>query len=339
MSAPKEKNQPTFLLMGQGDIQSVYHMQMPRWLFSDPRYNDLSLDAKMTYTFLLNRFQLSRRNKWVNDRGEVFVIFPRRALASELRICEKRVSSAFAALSALNLIWEKRLGRGAANHIFLARVQPIEDPNYTCAPFVEDTDDGSRTADMETLAEDGEDIAPEEPPNPPFQNSQNGGFRTAQKATPEPPNPPPSYINSSHTDFSQKDSSQSVPPSPQQIGRQRDGQMDAVAERELQEILGQCELHQFYEGTADIFEDAIERLFRSNGYRVGGIYFPQHRVRAKLHKLTPDVLCEVERKLEERTGDEITNPTSYIMAAIFNGITELESSLLLGQLSSGHYMG
>ncbi len=47
---------------------------MPRWPFSDPRYADMSLDAKVTYTFLLNRFQLSRRNGWVNDFGEVFVI-------------------------------------------------------------------------------------------------------------------------------------------------------------------------------------------------------------------------------------------------------------------------
>ena len=44
----------------------------------------MSLDAKVTYTFLLNRFQLSRKNGWVNDRGEVFVIFPRKALAKEL---------------------------------------------------------------------------------------------------------------------------------------------------------------------------------------------------------------------------------------------------------------
>lgn len=53
----------------------------------------MSLDAKVAYTFLLNRFQLSRRKGWVNDQGEVFVIFPRLALAKELRVCEKRVTA------------------------------------------------------------------------------------------------------------------------------------------------------------------------------------------------------------------------------------------------------
>ena len=67
MKAAKLTEHPSFRLMRQTDIQNVWHMQMPRWLFSDPRYADMSLDAKVAYTFLLNRFQLSRRNGWVND--------------------------------------------------------------------------------------------------------------------------------------------------------------------------------------------------------------------------------------------------------------------------------
>ena len=80
MRAAKMTERPSFQLMVQTDVQSIYHMQMPRWLFSDPRYCEMSLDAKVTYTFLLNRFQLSRRNGWVNERGEVFVLV-HRALA------------------------------------------------------------------------------------------------------------------------------------------------------------------------------------------------------------------------------------------------------------------
>ena len=38
MRAAKIKEHPSFPLMKQTDIQNVYHMQMPRWLFSDPRY-------------------------------------------------------------------------------------------------------------------------------------------------------------------------------------------------------------------------------------------------------------------------------------------------------------
>lgn len=129
MRAAKMTERPSFQLMVQTDVQSIYHMQMPRWLFSDPRYCEMSLDAKVTYTFLLNRFQLSRRNGWVNERGEVFVIFPRKALAKELRICEQRVTAAFKKLVELELVWEKRCGRGDANQIYLAYLSGVSDIN------------------------------------------------------------------------------------------------------------------------------------------------------------------------------------------------------------------
>ena len=155
---------PSFQLMVQTDVQSIYHMQMPRWLFSDSRYCEMSLDAKVTYTFLLNRFQLSRRNGWVNERGEVFVIFPRKALAKELRICEQRVTAAFTKLVELELVWEKRCGRGDANQIYLAYVTPQDDPAYTSAPFTSQGEDrGSRTTDSAPLEGAGDGISAQEP--------------------------------------------------------------------------------------------------------------------------------------------------------------------------------
>lgn len=189
MRAAKMKERPTFQLMCQTDVQSIYHMQMPRWLFSDPRYCEMSLDAKVTYTFLLNRFQLSRKNGWVNDRGEVFVIFPRKALAKELRICEQRVTAAFKKLVELKLVWEKRCGRGDANQIYLARVTPIEDPDYSCAPFITEDESevrGSRTSDLEGLADGEPSAACQEPQNLLSKNREACASRTAKSAFPEP---------------------------------------------------------------------------------------------------------------------------------------------------------
>ena len=238
MRAAKMKDRPGFLLMKQSDVQSIYYMQMPRWLFSDPRYADMSLDAKVAYTFLLNRFQLSRRKGWVNDFGEVFVIFPRLALAKELRICEKRVTAAFRLLAERQLIWEKRCGRGDANQIYLAKVEPRDDPDYQCAPFISEEEDqgGSRTADREVLE------AVEETQEPPiwrFQNGGEGGCRTAQPAAAEPRDLRPSKKEKRKNDLSQKEVSQSVP----RVTAQTDGQTDE--EEELMDILDACELDCF----------------------------------------------------------------------------------------------
>ena len=98
--------------MKQGDIQNIYHLQMPRWLFTDPRYIGLSLEAKVTYTFLLNRFQLSRLNGWLNDDGEVFIIYTRRSLSSEMQVSYHKIIEAMKELSSAGPIWERRCGRG-----------------------------------------------------------------------------------------------------------------------------------------------------------------------------------------------------------------------------------
>ncbi len=331
MEQSTAEKHPTFSLMKQSDIQNSQYMQLPIWLFSDTRYAEMSLDAKICYTFLRNRFQLSRKNKWVNQAGEVFVIFPRKALAKELRICEQRVSAAFKKLVELELIWEKRNGRGMANHVFLAVVQPILDENYTCAPFLDEDDE----SDCDSRNADSEGLTPEfsqEPQNKRLQNHSFGDSRTTASAVLEQQDSPPSKINSSKTDFSQNHSSQSVPQTPNRR-RQTDGQ------KELQEILMQCELYTFYDGTAQAFTDAIERLYYTDNYRIGGAVMPQKRVREKLRKLNNDILTAVEQKLENHSAIEIKNVTGYLMSVIFNTITEVDSDLLLGRFMGGYDVG
>ena len=83
MKAENMTLHPGFPLMKQGDIVSFYHLQMPRWLFTESKYMALSLEAKVAYTFLLNRFQLSRMNGWVNEAGEVFIVFGAPILGEE----------------------------------------------------------------------------------------------------------------------------------------------------------------------------------------------------------------------------------------------------------------
>lgn len=325
MRAAKMKERPSFQLMRQSDVQSIYHMQMPRWLFSDPRYSEMSLDAKVAYTFLLNRFQLSRKNGWVNERGEVFVIFPRKALAKELRICEQRVTAAFKKLVELKLIWEKRCGRGDANQIYLACVHPIEDPNYTCAPFIPEegaADCGSRTAEMEGLDGGGVTAPEQESPDLPPQNLQNSPSRKADPACPEPQELGASKKEKREIDGSHIDVSPSAGAQP------RDKRTDE-AEEELLNILDGCELECFEPETALVFENAIERLFYSDSFRIGNATLPQCRVRSKLRLLDGMVLREAEVKLRANESREIKNSTAYTMAVLFNCIAERESDLLV----------
>ena len=301
MRAAAMKERPSFPLMRQTDVQSIYHIQMPRWLFSDPRYAGMSLDAKVAYTFLLNRFQLSRRNGWVNDFGEVFVIFSRKELAKELRICEQRVTAAFRTLKELNLIWEKRCGRGDANQIYLATVEPQDDPDYTSAPFVDLDDGASRTADSGVL--DGPDFPTpsQEPQDQSAKNRKDCASKTAESEVPEPQKARPSYKELSHTYPSHIDVSLSVPR----------GDGPTGDEQELTGILDACELQCFPGETAQVFENAIERLFYADSFRVGNATLPQGRVRARLRLLDYTILQVAEAKLHANLDRPVKNSTAY----------------------------
>lgn len=329
MRAAKLKERPGFSLMKQTDIQNLYYMQMPRWLFSDPRFADMSLDAKVAYTFLLNRFQLSRRKGWVNDQGEVFVIFPRLALARELRVCEKRVTAAFRVLAERQLIWEKRCGRGDANQIYLARVDPVDDPDYQCAPFLMDEGkkSGFRTADMAGLEDVPETPPPSEPQDLPLQNSGNGGSGTAEAAVLEPSDPPPSKKEKREKERSKKEVSLSVTPT-LTVGAVRDGRT-GDEEEELLDILDACELYCFSPETAHVFENAVERLYYSDSFRIGNATLPKSRIRAKLRLLDGMVLRSAESKLAANLEREVKNSTAYTMALILNCIAENESDLMV----------
>lgn len=325
MKAAQMKERPGFSLMKQTDVQSIHYMQMPRWLFYDPRYAELSLDAKVTYTFLLNRFQLSRRKGWVNEQGEVFVIFPRQSLAKELRICEQRVTAAFKALVGCELVWEKRCGRGDANQIYLARVEPQDDPQYECVPFNsgEYEDCGSRTADIEGL--DGDD-APQEPQDARVKNRENGGSVSADIEVQEPQNPRSNKKEINYNKTSYPDVSQSVGAAG--ADRRTDGDEENV-ERELTGILDACELDFFPKDTARVFENAIERLYYSDSLRIGNATLPQSRVRRRLRCLDHMILRDAASKLAANTEHDVRNSTAYTMATIFNAISESESDLMV----------
>ena len=303
MKAAQLKERPCFPLMKQTDIQSMYYMQMPRWLFSDPHYAEMSLEAKVVYTFLLNRFQLSRRKGWINDRSEVFVIFPRKALAKELRVGEKRVIAAMRALTERKLVWEKRCGRGEANQIYLAKIEPVEEQDYECAPF-------------HSVAYENGNV--EEVSERQFRNCRSRVSRTATPTIQELPDKQPSKKEG-------KKKEKRHPEAGLSVGRR----IEDEDEIELTGILEACELDSFAPQTAKVFESAIERLFFSECLRIGNAVLPQSRIRARLRDLDGIVLREAEARLADNLERSVSNSLAYTMATIFNCITECDSDLLV----------
>ena len=57
--------------------------RIPKLLFS-PAYKELSVAAKMLYTFMLDRVGLSARNRWMDADGRVYIYFRMNEIMSAL---------------------------------------------------------------------------------------------------------------------------------------------------------------------------------------------------------------------------------------------------------------
>ena len=117
-------------------LQHSYY-QMPQELFCNEKYKRLSIEAKVIYSFLLNRMNLSRMNKWINDKGEIYLIYTRKEIQSKLNLSDKPVTRAFKELREAKLIKEEKQGFGKPNLIYIGKIEQeelqINDIDTICA--------------------------------------------------------------------------------------------------------------------------------------------------------------------------------------------------------------
>ena len=106
------------------EYQMYKFYQVPKELFTNNLYKEkLSLEAKITYSFLLDRLELSRENNWYNEKGEIYLIYTREELQNKLNLSEKTVIKVFRELLNSNLIFEKRQGLGKPNLIYVGKIK------------------------------------------------------------------------------------------------------------------------------------------------------------------------------------------------------------------------
>lgn len=326
---------PDFALMTLSDTISFFHMQMPRWLFSTPRCAAMSLEAKVAYTFLLNRYQLSRRNGWINRHGEVYIIYTREDLAREMQISYRKAIACFKELAAHHLIWEQRQGRGLPNRIFLAEVVPEEKVSYAydCAPFspaprpaenaglendclapadlaAEETEEDTGTRDAKTTHQEVQQAH--------CKTCENGTSRDAKTAVPDLPKP-----HASKKEIIKKEN--------------RNTEEDSIvphAERDvIPELLKSCDMSRYDAQETAVLRNAVSWLYYCEQLRIGGCTYPQAYVRDALCRLNDDILDDTLCKLVQSAGEVRSNTLVYTAKVLFSTILEMESEALLDPLS------
>ena len=83
--------------------------QIPKVLFKMRREGSLSLTAFDIYLLMSDRFRLSKKNGWIDEEGDTYIMYSYEELCEELNLKRRNsISEAIKELEKLNLIEKKR---------------------------------------------------------------------------------------------------------------------------------------------------------------------------------------------------------------------------------------
>ena len=104
--------------------------QTPKALFKNPKYKGLSLGPKLMYSILRDRLDMSIKNNWKDKDGFIYLVFSVEELSDILDAGVRSVIRYKKTLVKYGLIYEKRLGQGKPNWIYI--LKPELNNNQKC---------------------------------------------------------------------------------------------------------------------------------------------------------------------------------------------------------------
>ena len=99
--------------------------KLPTALFENPKYKDLSNDAKLLYSLVLDRITLSVKNKkgWIDKNGNIYCYFTNKTAQELLNRSERVIIKLKKELHEAELLLEQRQGLTKPNRIYIFKPQ------------------------------------------------------------------------------------------------------------------------------------------------------------------------------------------------------------------------
>ncbi len=134
----------------QAEMFSFY--RVPKVLFTDERFWNISTDAKLLYGILLDRMNLSAKNGWMDEAGRVYIIFTIDDIKGSIGCAEKKAVKLLDELERkCGLIERKRQGLGKPNLIYVKNFVDNSVDNHVEGQFLNCQNDNSGTVKNTTL--------------------------------------------------------------------------------------------------------------------------------------------------------------------------------------------
>ena len=95
--------------------QMLQYFQFPKFLLKLP----ISQNVKFLYMILYDRARISRKNSWIDNSGNVYLIFPIEELSSQIGKCKSSVKIALKELDEVGLLVRRSGGFSKPNHLYV----------------------------------------------------------------------------------------------------------------------------------------------------------------------------------------------------------------------------
>ncbi len=92
------------------EAEQYQFYRVPQALFTNEKFSKISCESKLLYGFLLDRCGLSRKSKWYDEDGKLYVFFKQEEAIEKLNIGKNKAVKIFDELEQTGLIIRKKQG-------------------------------------------------------------------------------------------------------------------------------------------------------------------------------------------------------------------------------------
>jgi hypothetical protein len=277
---------------------------MPQFLFTS-EFSQMSNDARVLYTLMLDRHRASIRNNWFDENGEVFIYFKREKMQEQLNLSKNTIGKIVKELKSFELVDEKQQGLSKPNKIYL--LAPSVSGDEIPAPWSD-----SETWDSKL-------------PNSVIPDSQNVGFKNPNNCASELPNFAPAEsqnLTPSNSDFNNnKPSNNKFTHNSDKSCQNSHGELEELTIR-VKENIGYNDFAQSRAAEIELVNNFIDIIIdtiftQAATVRIGKEDKPLSVVKSVFLKLSYRDIDHAINQFKNVT-EHITNKTKYIRTMLYN---------------------
>ena len=116
-------------MVSNQDYMPVECLLVPKALFKEERYCSLSTTAKVLYSLMLDRLKYAAQNRWIDQKGKRYVIYPKSEMIRDLNSTRYRVDYAVSELESMGNMVRVVKDNGRPNRFYINDISKYEEEN------------------------------------------------------------------------------------------------------------------------------------------------------------------------------------------------------------------